>query len=92
MEIIEEKETLLTRLETVEHKVDVIADKVDQLVEMGSVTAESVQEITEQLSEQKDYYSQMRNAMGNEVTFYRRVFGIGSAILALFLMYIISKL
>tara|TARA_B110001452_G_C14800344_1_gene279274 strand:+ start:148 stop:426 length:279 start_codon:yes stop_codon:yes gene_type:complete len=92
MELIDEKKRFIDRLENVELKVDIIADKVDHLVEMGSVTAENVQEITDQLHDQKDYYSQMRKAMGDEVVFYRKVFIAASIVLAVFLLYIMLRI
>ena len=84
--------SLIDRLGRVESKVDTIEDKVNVLLEQGEVTQENVSALTDSLHEQRDHFQLMRQALTNELSKYRRVFGIGSFVLVLFLMWILLRL
>lgn len=89
---VEEQKGLIQRIDRVEEKVDNIEGKVNELLEQGQVTQETVEGMGDEIKSQRDHFKFLRDALKSEMILYKRIFIVGGCILAFLLLWIIIRI
>lgn len=88
----DEQKGLIQRIDRLDEKVDNIEGKVNELLEQGQVTQETVSEMGDEIKNQRDHFRFIRDALKNEMILYKRIFIVGGCILAFLLLWIIIRI